>query len=125
MGENFKGCKNIGFKSPKMLLVSILFSLLNKPSHGYALLDEIKETGIEAVEIPYGVLYRSLRLMEMDGLVKSEWHVEETGPSRRIYNITEKGKDYLKDWAKTAKKRVNSILNLVERIEKILGDSSK
>jgi DNA-binding PadR family transcriptional regulator len=120
MRENFRGCKIIGFKSPKILLVSILFSLLNKPSHGYALLDEIEETGIETGEIPYGVLYRSLRLMEIDGLVKSEWHVEETGPSRRIYNITEKGKEYLKDWAKTAKKRVNSILNLIKKIEKIL-----
>lgn len=124
MKENFKGRKNIGFKSSKMLLVSILFSLLNKPSHGYSLLNEIEKTGIESVEIPYGVLYRSLRLMETDGLVKSEWHVEETGPSRRIYRITEKGKEYLKDWAKISKKRIKSILNLVERIEKILGDSS-
>lgn len=123
MRENFRGCKIIGFKSPKILLVSILFSLLKKPSHGYALLDEIKEIGIDMGNIPYGVLYRSLRLMEMDELVKSEWHVEETGPSRRIYYITEKGKEYLNDWTKTAKKRVNSILNLVERIEKILGVS--
>jgi PadR family transcriptional regulator PadR len=125
MRENFKGCKNIGFKSSNVLLVSILFSLLNKPSHGYSLLDEIKDTGIETEDVPYGILYRTLRLMEMDGLVKSEWQVEETGPSRRIYKITDEGKEYLRDWAKTSKKRVNTILNLVERIEKILGDSSK
>ncbi|MFU2158556.1 PadR family transcriptional regulator [Caldisericum sp. AR60] len=125
MRENFKGCKSIGFKSSNVLLVSILFSLLNKPSHGYSLLDEIKDIGIETEDVPYGILYRTLRLMEMEGLVKSEWQVEETGPSRRIYKITEEGKEYLRDWAKTSKKRVNTILNLIERIEKILGDSSK
>jgi DNA-binding PadR family transcriptional regulator len=123
--ENFKECKGIGFKSSNVLLVSILFSLLTKPSYGYSLLEEIKDTGIETGEIPYGILYRTLRSMEMDGLVKSEWQIEETGPSKRVYKITEEGKEYLIDWAKISKKRVNKILNLVDRIEKILGDSSK
>jgi DNA-binding PadR family transcriptional regulator len=62
--------------------------------------------------------------METDGLVESEWQIEETGPSKRIYKITNQGKAYLLDWAKTAKKRVDKILDLVIRIEKILSDSS-
>ncbi|NCO28068.1 MAG: PadR family transcriptional regulator [Caldiserica bacterium CG_4_8_14_3_um_filter_35_18] len=124
MREKFKGCKGIGFKSSNILLVSILYSLLSKPSYGYSLLDEIKEIGIDTGEIPYGILYRTLRLMETDGLVESEWQIEETGPSKRIYKITDQGKAYLLDWAKIAKKRVDKILDLVIRIEKVLSDFS-
>jgi len=124
MREKFKGCKGIGFKSSNILLVSILYSLLSKPSYGYSLLDEIKEIGIDTGEIHYGILYRTLRLMETDGLVESEWQIEETGPSKRIYKITDQGKAYLLDWAKIAKKRVDKILDLVIRIEKVLSDFS-
>jgi DNA-binding PadR family transcriptional regulator len=34
--------------------------------------------------------------MESDGLIVSNWDIQESGPARRIYRITEEGLEYLK-----------------------------
>jgi len=123
MRGKFKGCKKAGFKTSDLLTVSILLSLLKEPSHGYSLLGKIKEVGLEMEDIPFGVLYRTLRLLEEEGLVTSEWQVEDVGPSKRIYEITEKGKEYLKNWVEVSKENIKLIFNLIERIEKELGNN--
>jgi PadR family transcriptional regulator PadR len=34
--------------------------------------------------------------MEGEGLILSNWDIQESGPARRIYRITEEGLEYLK-----------------------------
>lgn len=80
------------FQRPCLLLL-----IGEKPSHGYDLLDRLRDLGFKQADP--GLLYRSLRAMEQEGLVKSDWEVSELGPPRRRYELSDEGKDWLHAWA--------------------------
>lgn len=80
-----------GFIQPRLLLL-----LAQKPAHGYELLDIISQAN-EPNTDP-GSLYRILRSMEEDCLVRSDWDTSGGGPARRIYQITNQGVEHLHAW---------------------------
>jgi len=71
----------------------ILLLLSRGTSHGYGLLEDLEKHCGEKVDI--GNLYRTLRKMETNGWVKSEWGVNKTGRDRRVYTITKSGLAFL------------------------------
>lgn len=82
-----------------------LVLLQEKNSYGYELMERIEEEfGFE--QINAGSVYRSLRQMEKEGLCSSEWdaRVEEEGPPRRMYAVTDAGEAYLEAWAEACEK---------------------
>jgi DNA-binding PadR family transcriptional regulator len=40
-----------------------------------------------------------LRSLEEEGVVRSSWDTNGSGPARRVYELTERGTEYLHDWA--------------------------
>lgn len=80
------------------LVPVILLALREWNSYGYELMDRAATFGFEAMNP--GTLYRTLRQMEKDGIVKSSWETSKGGPARRMYSITEAGETYLDFWAK-------------------------
>jgi len=50
-----------------------------------------------------GGLYRVLRALEEDGLVRSKWDADEPGPAKRMYELTPAGRELLRAWAKALK----------------------
>ena len=79
------------------LRASLLLLIAETPAHGYDLLEQIAELGLRTVDP--GGLYRSLRVMEQDGLVESWWEHSTAGPARRSYRLTDEGVDWLHAWA--------------------------
>lgn len=73
-------------------LVSLWLLLLlgEEPGHGYQLMERLKPLGFDW-NGP-GPIYRELRSLEESGLVKSTWDVGETGPGRRVYELTAAGR---------------------------------
>jgi DNA-binding PadR family transcriptional regulator len=110
-------CSRFTFKSGNTLNAALLTLLLEGPKIGYHLLDELKTLGFDSSEIPITIIYRLLRNMEVLGLTVSRWEIVETGPSKRIYYITNNGIKYLKDWQETARAKLFSINNLIENID--------
>ncbi len=79
---------------PKDFLRPCLLLLLREhPAHGYDLLERTQAFGFKSSDP--GRLYRSLRALERDGLVHSTWEVSDTGPDRRIYQLTRPGMEEL------------------------------
>ena len=77
----------------------LLLLLHQGPSHGYNLMEELKEFGFAEAPLDSSGVYRYLRTMEEDGLVASEWNTEASaGPARRVYRITEEGDQALAWW---------------------------
>jgi PadR family transcriptional regulator, regulatory protein PadR len=74
----------------------LLMSLLKKPAHGYELMERLAGAGDPAVDP--GLLYRTLRQLEEEGLVRSAWNTDGVGPARRLYEATSEGEDYLRAW---------------------------
>jgi poly-beta-hydroxybutyrate-responsive repressor len=86
------GSRVRGFIQPWLLLL-----LLQKPSHGYELMERLTQDE-EAPDADPGLLYRTLRQLEEDGLVHSSWNTEGRGPARRLYQVTPEGVEYLHAW---------------------------
>jgi poly-beta-hydroxybutyrate-responsive repressor len=93
---------------PRLLLL-----LAQKPAHGYELMDSLGQDD-DASADP-GLLYRTLRQFEHDGLVSSSWDTEGRGAARRVYEITDEGLEYLHAWAM-------NIRRTRERLERFLAD---
>ncbi len=81
-----------GLRHPSALIgPCILLLLAESPSHGYALVDRLKEFGF--TEGSTGSLYRELRRLEDGGLAHSYWEASQTrGPARRVYELTAAGR---------------------------------
>ena len=71
----------------------ILLLLREHPAHGYDLLERLRTFGFSPTDP--GRLYRALRTLEGDGLVRSAWEPSESGPNRRMYELTRAGMEEL------------------------------
>ncbi|MFP4461580.1 MAG: PadR family transcriptional regulator [Thermotogota bacterium] len=76
----------------------ILLIIAEMPTHGYEIAQKldyfgclIKNTG------QMGGMYRLLSDLEEEGLIKADWETEKPGPAKKIYKVTEKGLDRLKE----------------------------
>jgi poly-beta-hydroxybutyrate-responsive repressor len=98
---------------------SILLALLRRTSYGYELIRDIHRFGFVEGQAPPGMIYRHLRQMEEDGLVSSEWQTEGTGPAKRIYNITEEGKEVLAIWIDVMKRQAKNLNAFVEMYREV------
>lgn len=79
----------------------VVLLLLKKKgrSYGYDLSNDIQEHAMTDAEIERAALYRTLRQLEKNGNVVSEWDVDQGGPARRLYKLTAKGERHLEEWA--------------------------
>ncbi|WP_339896519.1 helix-turn-helix transcriptional regulator [uncultured Gilvimarinus sp.] len=69
------------------LLVMAVLEALVQPHYGYSLRRFLQEQGLEVDE---GTLYPLLRRLESQGLLASEWQVQE-GRKRRVYRLSKTG----------------------------------
>lgn len=106
-------CHHHGGRGRSYLQPRLLLLLADKPAHGYQLMERLGQEDDTATDP--GLLYRTLRQFEQEGLVQSSWDTEGRGAARRVYEITAEGIDYLHTWA------VN-IRRTRERLERFLGD---
>lgn len=75
---------------PKNFLRACVLLLLREhPSHGYDMMERLVALGFDR-EDP-GRLYRTLRVLEKESLVRSAWEPSSVGPARRIYELTRPG----------------------------------
>ncbi len=102
---------------PKNFLRPCLLLLLREqPAHGYDLLERLAElTGDERVDV--GNLYRVLRALEEEGIVRSEWNADLPGPAKRTYELTDDGARLLDRWADALRQTQERITSFLERYE--------
>jgi poly-beta-hydroxybutyrate-responsive repressor len=67
----------------------LLLLLREQPDHGYELAARLRP--MHDGDGDAGGIYRALRGLERQGLVRSEWHMSSTGPARRTYFVTDEG----------------------------------
>jgi DNA-binding PadR family transcriptional regulator len=60
------------------------------------------------------VVYRTLRSMEENGWITSDWDDQETqGPPRRVYSLTDLGNEALKSCIQTLRQTRDQISDLI------------
>mgnify|MGYP000017644991 CR=1 FL=1 len=98
----------------------LLFLLAQGPSHGYELMERLAQDPTMPQADP-GLLYRTLRQMEAEGLVTSAWDTEGQGPARRRYTLTDEGFEILRAWAARLAAMRADLDAFVSKIERTLG----
>jgi DNA-binding PadR family transcriptional regulator len=54
-------------------------------SYGYDLCAQLQDHSLTDATIEKAALYRTLRQLETNGNVRSEWETNKSGPARRVY----------------------------------------
>ncbi len=99
----------------------LLLLLREQPAHGYELVERLAVLlPGERIDLPN--LYRILRALEADGLVRSEWRAELPGAAKRTYELTEDGRRVLDEWALALARARERITVFLDRYGKEGGD---
>jgi PadR family transcriptional regulator, regulatory protein PadR len=99
---------------PGALEMMILRTLKRQPLHGYALVQHIKRTSDELLQIEEGSLYPALQRLLTDEMVKAEWAISSTNRRVRIYKLTAAGK-------KRLERDVSRFERMLEGITRVLA----
>ncbi|HHY46172.1 MAG TPA: PadR family transcriptional regulator [Firmicutes bacterium] len=113
------GCS--GSRIERFIEPCLLLLLLEKPAHGYDLMERLKEFGFDGENQDPGVVYRNLRRLEDEGMVRSEWDTSGPGPARRLYEVTSEGKELLRAWVEVIRQNIATLKSFSERYD-ALGD---
>ena len=99
---------------PGALEMMILRTLRRQPLHGYALVQHIKKTSDDLLQIEEGSLYPALQRMLKEGWVDAKWGVSASNRRVRIYRLTAAG-------AKHLEREVSSFERMLEGIRRVLA----
>lgn len=99
---------------PGALEMMILRTLKRQPMHGYALVQHIKRTSNDLLQIEEGSLYPALQRLLKDELVKAEWGISSTNRRVRIYKLTAAG-------TKRLEREVSSFERMLDGITRVLA----
>jgi len=102
----------------------VVLLLLKKKgrSYGYDLAADLDEYALTDAEIERGALYRTLRALELNGNLKSEWETDKAGPARRVYKLTAKGERHLEEWATVLEHVSKSMARFVRETRRTVAD---
>lgn len=109
------------FMEPCLILL-----LLESPAHGYELLERLGQFGFEGGSADAASMYRTLRRLEEEGMLVSQWEESEAGPPKRSYRVTQEGCRLLGRWRETIKankSRLERFLKLCDHFFK--GDEAE
>ena len=93
----------------------ILGALVDGPLHGYAIVKRLQKHSDGLLKLGEGQLYPALHKLEKAGMVLARWDQQEGKPSRRVYALTDGGREELgrqrTAWEKFSKS-INAVLKL-------------
>ena len=101
---------------PGALEMMVLQTLRRRRMHGYALVEVIKRTSDDLLQIEEGSLYPALQRMLKSGWVAAEWGVSSTKRRVRVYRITPAGRKQLE-------RKVSSFERMLQGIARVMRTS--
>jgi poly-beta-hydroxybutyrate-responsive repressor len=115
-------CRCDGGQPKNFARPCLLLLLAESPAHGYELIDRLRPFGFDIGD-PASV-YKTLRGMEQDGLVTSQWEQSTRGPARRVYSLSSDGRDLLDAWALTLEQNRQILTSYLERYRALMVRSA-
>jgi PadR family transcriptional regulator, regulatory protein PadR len=99
---------------PGVLEMMILRTLQRQPLHGYALVQHIRRTSNDLLQVEEGSLYPALQRLLKEKLVSAEWGTSSTNRRVRTYRLTKAG-------ARHVERAVSSFERMLEGIMLVLA----
>ena len=102
----------------------ILLLLYERPSYPYEMSAEVTKISQGTISVDDNSIYRALNRFESANIVKSELQQSNTGPQRRYYSLTPKGKALLTEFIQR-NIQVFETPSVSERITAVLQNSGQ
>jgi transcriptional regulator len=80
---------------PGTLELLILKALASGPKHGYAIVEHLRVTSRDALQIGESALYPALQRLLLRGWAKAAWGASENNRRARFYTLTPAGRKQL------------------------------
>ena len=95
----------------------VLLLMLHEKGHsyGYELSETLSEYALTNAQIERAALYRTLRTLEENGHVTSNWETDTAGPARRVYSLTKSGQRHLQEWSEVMSRLGNAMEAFAKR----------
>lgn len=114
IGDSIR-CSCKGYNLDKLIQPQILTILANQDLHGYSIFQELENVCLFSDgRIDSTGVYRSLRMLEDRNMIHYEWMLDESGPARKVYRITDTGIQCLNTWIHTLACYKDSIERVME-----------
>lgn len=97
---------------------AVLVLLAEHETHGYDLAEAL-EALLDEGRVDFGNLYRLLRSLEAEGLLRSSWSDDAPGPLKRRYALTDEGMALLEAWAESLRATQHRVSSLLERYDAV------
>lgn len=119
MENNLEYCLKHQERSGRFIEACLLVLLAEKASYGYNLLERLKAFDYNEETINMSIIYRNLRRMEKNNLIKAEWQKSEVGPDQKIYSLTSHGYGVMDLWADFLNNRINQLESIVDKYKQV------
>ena len=103
---------------------AVLLLLAESPRHGYELKEQVSTlVGDDRADVAN--LYRLLRQLEVEGVVRSTWDTAGSGPARRMYRLTVAGRRLLDQWADALRMLDETTHAFLDRHERVAAGAGR
>ena len=99
--DEMRECAEIGKSLNRLSQPTILCLLAQseEPLHGYVIVQQAAYSPMFGGKKPDATgIYRALKRMEEAELVTSQWETPEAGSAKRMFTLTDKGRNCLRRW---------------------------
>lgn len=113
-------CSCEGHTLDRLLQPTVMALLAEGPQHGYVLVERLSESPLLAGTKPNDTgVYRLLKSLEEQQLVCHELAESRQGPSKRVYELTDLGRECLSKWIDTLDAYHQAVAELVAMMKKL------
>ena len=119
-------CPCSGRNLDKLIQPAVLALLAGEPMHGYRLVQRLGRMSMFKGHEPDTTgVYRFLKAMEDRGLVSSAWDLSASGPAKRCFDLTAKGRRCLTLWGTTLRKYQEQVGEVTKAVQVAAGRTAK
>ena len=98
----------------------ILLIIAEAPTHGYEIAQKMDDFGcLIKTTGQMGGMYRLLSDLEEEGHIIADWETEKPGPAKKIYKVTQKGLNQLKELDTNFEELKQTITSFQKRVRKL------
>ena len=111
---DFSQCSCSGRSLSRLLQPAVMAVLAKEAVHGYLIAQRLRQMTMFSAQPPDPAgIYRLLKSMENDGFVVSTWDLADSGPARRRFALTPRGRVCLMRWTETLQGYQEAIAGLL------------
>jgi PadR family transcriptional regulator PadR len=88
-------------------------------AYGYQLLTEAEQFAVTHAGLDSAAIYRALHRLQASRCVTSTWDTTGGGPQRRVYALTPRGVEHLKEWSQVLQSVSASIDTLLHESRRL------